>query len=68
MQRTTIPEIWNHSWFLKNLPADLMDDDSTAIANHRSDHAAFNRGHHTTYLYEMNSMCLYFPIQLALKI
>ena len=28
MQRITIPEIRNHSWFLKNLPADLMDDDS----------------------------------------
>nr|AGT16367.1 serine/threonine-protein kinase [Saccharum hybrid cultivar R570] len=26
--RITIPEIRNHSWFLKNLPADLMDDDS----------------------------------------
>jgi serine/threonine-protein kinase SRK2 len=28
MQRITIPEIRNHSWFLKNLPADLMDDES----------------------------------------
>ncbi|XP_006651844.1 serine/threonine-protein kinase SAPK8 [Oryza brachyantha] len=26
--RITIPEIRNHGWFLKNLPADLMDDDS----------------------------------------
>ena len=26
-QRISIPEIRNHSWFLKNLPADLMDDD-----------------------------------------
>ncbi|GJM96727.1 hypothetical protein PR202_ga13590 [Eleusine coracana subsp. coracana] len=26
--RISIPEIRNHSWFLKNLPADLMDDDS----------------------------------------
>ncbi|KAL6636467.1 hypothetical protein ACP70R_024039 [Stipagrostis hirtigluma subsp. patula] len=26
--RITIPEICNHCWFLKNLPADLMDDDS----------------------------------------
>lgn len=25
-QRITIPEIRNHEWFLKNLPADLMDD------------------------------------------
>ncbi|PWZ28870.1 Serine/threonine-protein kinase SAPK10 [Zea mays] len=24
--RITIPEIGNHPWFLKNLPADLMDD------------------------------------------
>jgi serine/threonine-protein kinase SRK2 len=28
MQRITIPEIRNHTWFLKNLPADLMDGDS----------------------------------------
>jgi serine/threonine-protein kinase SRK2 len=28
MQRITIPEIRNHGWFLKNLPADLIDDDS----------------------------------------
>ncbi|AQK62641.1 Serine/threonine-protein kinase SAPK8 [Zea mays] len=28
IQRITITEIRNHSWFLKNLPADLMDDDS----------------------------------------
>lgn len=28
MQRITIPEIRSHNWFLKNLPADLMDDDS----------------------------------------
>ncbi|KAL6838380.1 hypothetical protein ACP4OV_031786 [Aristida adscensionis] len=26
--RITIPEIRNHSWFMKNLPADLMDDNS----------------------------------------
>ncbi|KAG8098297.1 hypothetical protein GUJ93_ZPchr0013g35136 [Zizania palustris] len=26
--RIAIPEIRNHGWFLKNLPADLMDDDS----------------------------------------
>uniref|UniRef100_A0A0D9VZD9 non-specific serine/threonine protein kinase n=1 Tax=Leersia perrieri TaxID=77586 RepID=A0A0D9VZD9_9ORYZ len=26
--RITIPEIRKHGWFLKNLPADLMDDDS----------------------------------------
>jgi len=26
--RITIPEIRNHSWFLKNLPADLIDDES----------------------------------------
>lgn len=25
-QRITIPEIRSHSWFLKNLPADLMDE------------------------------------------
>lgn len=25
MQRITIPEIKNHDWFLKNLPADLVD-------------------------------------------
>ncbi|XP_019195368.1 PREDICTED: serine/threonine-protein kinase SRK2I [Ipomoea nil] len=25
-QRITMPEIKNHAWFLKNLPADLMDD------------------------------------------
>uniref|UniRef100_A0A0D3FPG1 non-specific serine/threonine protein kinase n=2 Tax=Oryza TaxID=4527 RepID=A0A0D3FPG1_9ORYZ len=28
IQRITIPEIRSHGWFLKNLPADLMDDDS----------------------------------------
>lgn len=28
-QRISIPEIRNHEWFLKNLPADLMDDHST---------------------------------------
>lgn len=27
-QRITMPEIRNHEWFLKNLPADLMDDSS----------------------------------------
>ncbi|PWZ44642.1 Serine/threonine-protein kinase SAPK10 [Zea mays] len=26
--RITIPEIGNHPWFLKNLPADLMDDNT----------------------------------------
>ncbi|KAF7828757.1 serine/threonine-protein kinase SRK2I [Senna tora] len=26
IQRITVPEIWNHEWFLKNLPADLMDE------------------------------------------
>ncbi|XXG49187.1 hypothetical protein AAC387_Pa02g3438 [Persea americana] len=26
LQRITIPEIRNHEWFLKNLPADLMDE------------------------------------------
>ncbi|KAI4327490.1 hypothetical protein L6164_019943 [Bauhinia variegata] len=25
-ERISIPEIWNHEWFLKNLPADLMDE------------------------------------------
>jgi serine/threonine-protein kinase SRK2 len=25
-QRITIPEIRNHEWFLRNLPADLMDE------------------------------------------
>jgi serine/threonine-protein kinase SRK2 len=25
-QRISIPEIKNHEWFLKNLPADLMDE------------------------------------------
>nr|GMD09897.1 serine/threonine-protein kinase SRK2E [Ipomoea batatas] len=28
-QRISIPEIKNHEWFLKNLPADLMDDNTT---------------------------------------
>ncbi|KAG6653153.1 hypothetical protein CIPAW_05G055400 [Carya illinoinensis] len=27
-KRITIPEIRNHEWFLKNLPADLMDENS----------------------------------------
>lgn len=27
-QRITIPEIRNHEWFLKNLPADLMVDNN----------------------------------------
>lgn len=27
-QRISIPEIKNHEWFLKNLPADLMDEKS----------------------------------------
>lgn len=26
LQRISIPEIRNHEWFLKNLPADLVDD------------------------------------------
>lgn len=26
LQRITIPNIKNHEWFLKNLPADLMDE------------------------------------------
>lgn len=26
MQRISIPEIRNHEWFLKNLPADIMND------------------------------------------
>ncbi|XWS33656.1 hypothetical protein CRYUN_Cryun22dG0101200 [Craigia yunnanensis] len=30
--RITIPEIRNHEWFLKNLPADLMDEN--AMGNH----------------------------------
>lgn len=29
-QRITIPEIRNHEWFLKNLPADLMDENMTS--------------------------------------
>lgn len=29
LQRITIPEIRNHEWFLKNLPADLMDENMT---------------------------------------
>ncbi|CAL9080306.1 unnamed protein product [Musa textilis] len=28
--RITIPEIRNHEWFLRNLPADLMDDSRTS--------------------------------------
>ncbi|KAL0872643.1 hypothetical protein Bca101_022348 [Brassica carinata] len=28
-KRISIPEIRNHEWFLKNLPADLMNDDDT---------------------------------------
>ncbi|PQQ15676.1 serine/threonine-protein kinase SRK2E isoform X2 [Prunus yedoensis var. nudiflora] len=28
-QRITIPEIRNHEWFLKNLPADLMVENTT---------------------------------------
>lgn len=31
-QRITIPEIKNHPWFLKNLPADLMDE--MTMGNH----------------------------------
>lgn len=27
-QRISIPEIRNHEWFLKNLPADLMNDNT----------------------------------------
>ena len=26
LQRISIPEIKNHEWFLRNLPADLMDE------------------------------------------
>ncbi|KAK7386470.1 hypothetical protein VNO78_26717 [Psophocarpus tetragonolobus] len=26
VERITMSEIWNHEWFLKNLPADLMDE------------------------------------------
>ncbi|CAA3000738.1 serine threonine- kinase SRK2E [Olea europaea subsp. europaea] len=29
-KRITIPEIRNHEWFLKNLPADLMDENMTS--------------------------------------
>ncbi|KAL6993693.1 non-specific serine,threonine protein kinase [Sarracenia purpurea var. burkii] len=29
-QRITIPEIENHEWFLKNLPADLMEEKTTS--------------------------------------
>lgn len=29
-QRISIPEIRNHPWFLKNLPADLMNDNMTS--------------------------------------
>ncbi|KAL7231855.1 hypothetical protein ACSBR2_009976 [Camellia fascicularis] len=29
-KRITIPEIRNHEWFLKNLPADLMDEKTTS--------------------------------------
>lgn len=29
LQRITIPEIRNHEWFLKNLPADLIDENMT---------------------------------------
>lgn len=28
LQRITIPEIRNHEWFLKNLPVDLMDENT----------------------------------------
>ncbi|KAJ7522826.1 hypothetical protein O6H91_18G028500 [Diphasiastrum complanatum] len=31
-QRITIPEIRNHAWFLKNLPADLLDGTDTSYA------------------------------------
>ena len=31
LQRITIPEIRNHEWFLKNLPADLMDDNTMSV-------------------------------------
>jgi serine/threonine-protein kinase SRK2 len=30
IQRITIPEITNHSWFTKNLPADLMDENTAS--------------------------------------
>lgn len=30
VRRITIPEIRNHEWFLKNLPADLMDENMTS--------------------------------------
>jgi serine/threonine-protein kinase SRK2 len=30
IQRITIPEITNHSWFTKNLPDDLMDENTTS--------------------------------------
>jgi serine/threonine-protein kinase SRK2 len=29
MQRITTPVISNHPWFTRNLPADLMDENST---------------------------------------
>ena len=35
-QRITIPEIRNHEWFLKNLPADLLDAADT-ISNQCDD-------------------------------
>lgn len=28
LQRITIPDIRNHEWFLKNLPADMMDENT----------------------------------------
>ncbi|CAI0406867.1 unnamed protein product [Linum tenue] len=34
IQRISIPEIRNHEWFLKNLPADLMDD-NTMMSNNQ---------------------------------
>lgn len=35
-KRITIPEIRNHEWFLKNLPADLVDAADT-VSNHSDD-------------------------------
>jgi len=30
LQRITIPQIKSHPWFLKNLPIDIMDDDTVS--------------------------------------
>lgn len=32
VQRITMPEIRSHPWFLKNLPADLVDDSATTTS------------------------------------